>query len=525
MTATLIRRLTAVVAGAILTIALVGLDSSETIAQPVKADDEATGSPRVANCRRCHRAPLPEDEKNGVTKFITLTESETWRHHDLHALAYANIVPRETDGTPNLAARMQKVLEPHRPKGYVVNQAAECLVCHATDLSDPRKPEVPLSAKTAAHFDTESGVSCEACHGLSNDWVGPHFNREWRDVLPANKSAKGLVDLRDPYTRALKCASCHVGNLAEGKFVTHEVYAAGHPPLPPFELATFTHDAPRHSYAARENKALAELPAETAWKNFHFRKGECAEARSVAVGSVATFESSTRLLADVAKETKPGELIDFAMFDCWACHHDLKDPSWRQKRGYRGPPGRPVLRSNDTLPLVLKHAEGANGVNTERITKAASELLAEWAALNKNFDTTPFGRPDEAAKQAATLASQCGALRTELDPLVYDPAQTDALYQRVRERLTKGDAIDIESAQQMIWTVRALREELRATSRPEIPDDDRAPAALVWMTPFHVRGDKREPVAGERLKARLDRINRFDPEAFWLATRTWLKEK
>jgi hypothetical protein len=33
-----------------------------------------------------------------------------------------------------------------------------------------------------------------------------------------------------------RCTSCHVGREADGRFVTHEMYAAGHPPLPPLEI-------------------------------------------------------------------------------------------------------------------------------------------------------------------------------------------------------------------------------------------------------------------------------------------------
>ena len=52
-----------------------------------------------------------------------------------------------------------------------------------------------------------------------------------------------------PATRpraAGRCATCHVGSPADGKFVTHEMYAAGHPPLPPLEVMTFSRDQPMH---------------------------------------------------------------------------------------------------------------------------------------------------------------------------------------------------------------------------------------------------------------------------------------
>ena len=103
-----------------------------------------------------------------------------------------------------------------------------------------------MAATRPEHFLTE-GVSCEACHGDGRKWFFEHTDETWREVPGAKKQAEyGQIDLRDPYTRTLKCASCHIGNKAEGKFVTHEMYAAGHPPLPPFELVTFARDAPAH---------------------------------------------------------------------------------------------------------------------------------------------------------------------------------------------------------------------------------------------------------------------------------------
>jgi hypothetical protein len=513
MTPTRIRTLAAGISIAALTAALVAFPEPRGAAQEPKA---ARSEPLSAlHCIGCHGGPESPAYKAYAqekrTEFVRLDEYPIWHDQDLHAVAFEHLTPKP--GT--LAGRMQDVLKRVRPEGYAVNTAAECLTCHSVD----RKPG-PATGPAEGRFYTAHGVGCEACHGLVTDeWIGRHILLSWRDKTPAEKWEARQVDLRDPYTRAVKCASCHVGNLAEGKFVTHEMYAAGHPPLPPFEVATFVNDMPRHAYPPRENKALAAMPAETAWKNFHFRKGECAEARSVAVGTLAAFETSTRLLADVAKETKPGELLDFAVFDCWACHHDLKDPSWRQKRGYRGAPGRPVLHSYETLPVVLKHAEGANGVKTESVTKAAGELLAEWATLNKGFDTTPFGRPEDVAKQAGLVVAPCRALREELAPLVYDPVQTESLYRLLADRITKdGPGIDYDAAQQAVWGSNVIRGELGKTNNPK------SDAALDLIMPLHVRGEKREPVS-ERLKARLDRIGKFDPDVFLPAARLWVHAK
>ena len=42
------------------------------------------------------------------------------------------------------------------------------------------------------------------------------------------------------------CLSCHVGNAAQGKVITHAMYAAGHPPLPAMDIATFALNQPQH---------------------------------------------------------------------------------------------------------------------------------------------------------------------------------------------------------------------------------------------------------------------------------------
>jgi Cytochrome c554 and c-prime len=544
MSPTLTRWLVAATATGALATTACWTDGPEAFAQPAK-DVAEGGSPRVANCRRCHWSPLPEDKANGVTDFVMLTESQIWHDHDLHALAHANIVPGAMDGKPNLAKQMQDILanSPSRKgKDYHVDRAVECLACHAVDLTVGRKP---LAEKTVDDFDTKSGVSCEACHGLADDWIGPHFFAKWRQVSPADKAKRGLVDLRDPYTRALQCASCHVGNKAEGKFVTHEMYAAGHPPLPPFDVVTFAREAPRHYYTHRQNRALAAMPADQAWHNFHYRApatkdkpdGECPEARAMALGSVATFEATMNLLAKDAADTPKDQLLDFAHFDCWACHHDLKVPSWRQARGYRGVPGRPTMKpwSTEVLQAVMDHAKGAGGFKTEDATKAAEQIRQSLAALNKQFDARPFGDAAEIAKEAAAFSPPCEALRTALndDSAVYTPAQTEALYRLLADRLTKGEVksapdglfVDHDAAQQAIWALNALRTDLRAARGEPDAEDSPAATALNAITELRVRPVKREPVAPERLKTRLDHIAAFDPGAFLPKAREWVKER
>ena len=108
---------------------------------------------------------------------------------------------------------------------------------------------MPASARKATRSSVqEKGVSCEACHGPASNWIDDHWHpNKWRTALTRQeKTARGLVDLRDAVTRAEVCLSCHVGNAKEGKVVTHEMFAAGHPPLSGFEIETFRRAMPKH---------------------------------------------------------------------------------------------------------------------------------------------------------------------------------------------------------------------------------------------------------------------------------------
>ena len=257
-------------------------------------------------------------------------------------------------------------------------------------------------------FFRENGVSCEACHGMATagdknkDWLEQHRRSAWRKMPPAEKTAKGLLDLRSPEARAERCAACHVGNAAEGKFVTHAMYAAGHPPLPPLETLTYSHDQPAHAIPPNENKYIADdVTPDDAWKLFHVRKGESSAARQAAVGAAVGFREAMKTLATAADEAKDGQMLDFALFDCAACHHDLIAPSWRQERGFAGTPGRPLPRTGPTT--LLRTVAGDDGGGFD----------AKFAALVKACDAKPFGDPAAIAPAARDLAALVRRRRQE----------------------------------------------------------------------------------------------------------------
>jgi hypothetical protein len=485
------------------------------------------------HCIGCHGGPdtpaykaYAADDKNRPTQFVRLTEYHIWHDEDLHAKAFANIVPEKNE----LAGKMQQVLaESPGRKGtdYRIDRAAECLTCHSVD----RKPG-PIANAAADRFHTANGVSCEACHGHAEKWFGMHVQAAWRDVSPEYKSKQGLVDLRDPYTRAVKCASCHVGNKDEGKFVTHEMYAAGHPPLPPFELVTYCRDQPRHDFPPRENKVLASMkPEQQARLHYRDPQNESPEARNLAIGTVAAFEATMTLLARDASDTvKSGELLDFAHFDCYACHHDLRADGERQQPRPGLRPGRPTMRpwATETLQVVLKHGESAPGPKVGALAANSWALTDRLTKLNAAFDSKPFGDPTAVSEAAAALADLCAKSRPEMSRIEYNAAETRRLYELMSARVREPGKVrlDHDTAQQLAWALAVLQSELREMKTPGVGGDPEALKAatekLHAIVALTLRGKPGEPIA-PRVRARQDEIGRFRQGAFLLRTNEFLR--
>ncbi|NIO35186.1 MAG: hypothetical protein GTO26_09475, partial [Planctomycetales bacterium] len=169
-------------------------------------------------CRRCHRSPLEDD----VRDFITYQESQPFLRSDndqeedklifhgkdKHADAFALLMEargaamtdrlKMTDTSKYQRGSPQHVQE-------LVNNAQGCLTCHADWRAD--RDLSPAFKKMVEH-----GVACEACHGPSSLWEDPHKRIEWRTKSSADKQALGMIDVRNPITRARQCFSCHIGN-------------------------------------------------------------------------------------------------------------------------------------------------------------------------------------------------------------------------------------------------------------------------------------------------------------------------
>jgi hypothetical protein len=383
-------------------------------------------------CIQCHTRP---GEREPV--LCRCTEAAIWDAEDKHHDAFQVLHSDRAQQIGTLLRFQHPVWEDKR-----------CVSCHGVWIEDAKRRH--------RTFKAEDGVSCVACHGAFRDWVALHgdvLERDtWRGYSRQFKEEKyGMKDLWDPAKRARLCASCHVGNHAQGKVVTHAMYAAGHPPLPGVEIATFSDAMPRHWQYAREKRPEIR-------KILRFRPDEAAfeQTRLLAVGSAVVLRESLNLLADQAAlalpEKNPGVIWpELAQFDCAACHHELSKPTWRPKFTLVGEPGMPRAPRwpTELAGLILDELGG----------EASGKPRQPIAAIHRSLNTQPFGRPEEiapAARQAVTWLDQ---RIPGLAAKKYDRTAALHLLHRLGS-LSPEEILDYDSARQRAWALQIIYQEL-----------------------------------------------------------------
>lgn len=409
-------------------------------------------------CRRCHDKPTDIDKRLGVTKFIAMIESEKWAE-DKHSLSFKRIDPRDPQNA--LSRRICQQLNIDIKNFASSPTAKQCLSCHANWIQEKPYSE-PIMAE---------GVNCEACHGPSEKWEGPHDDSEnnfpWRRMSPVEKEKLGFVDLRNPVRRATQCFSCHVGNAAEGKVITHDMYAAGHPPLPSVEVETFLYHMPPHWRTTKKQDfaARAEYLKLNPSVNHPLQR-----TRSVLLSGLVSLRQTACLTAQTAdqtlrnRENKPHAWPELALYDCNACHHDLRSPSWRQLRGYEGRPGRPLLhRWPTTLVRVGLQALADDPAGAEELLQQFTE---RQQAVHEALARAPFGRPRDVRSQCQELVIWLDKRIKELDDktlaLTQSGQQLTLTSLRRITTLGASQIHDFPSARVLAWATRALLEELPA---------------------------------------------------------------
>jgi hypothetical protein len=469
--------------GAIALIALIGwsvrLSRGSILASPVRAaaapEGEKSHYVGARVCARCHREPQAFDDPD----YVLLTEYKKWKEEDKHSQAYEVL-------TTERSRQMGRIL------GWQVETDGRCLNCHAANV--PKELQ-------RNDFDIRDGVSCDACHGPASQWILPHMEKKWRTTAIAAKEALGMRDVRDPVQLARLCVSCHIGNVAEGKLVTHDMYAAGHPPLPSIEIASFCDSMPPHWRYLRQKAPSIQQQLRAAYK---IPKDEQEKTKRTVLGAVVAFQASLELLADPPEAARKKERVEhwpeLANYDCYACHHELKSPSWRQKRGYAGRPGRPPMHGWPTILLedALRYA------NDPVLTKQYEERLHK---LRQAFDVRPFGDPKEIAEGAAQLKEWSDRLLKCLQESRYDPPAAQRLL-RGMCAAKETDKYDYNSARQKVWAIDVILRE-----REPKEEVLKQLAALRQQLKLDLPSGTRKQILQE-LPEGLRTLNEYDPRKF-----------
>lgn len=425
-------------------------------------------------------------------------ELDRFKAHDRHADAYNAL-------TGQLGRDILKRLNLGEPQ-----TATACLACHAVNIEkDAIKHE---------SFQLEEGVGCVVCHGAHERWVGAHslvISRTAFRVLPreTKETDYGMTDLWDPAKRTALCASCHVGNQEQGKFVTHDMYAAGHPPLQGFEIASWSNQMPRHWQLLREKpKAVQKIQGHNSavWE----------ESQLMLVGSAITLRESMRLLAIQAKTASTtGEMLDWALFDCYACHHSLESPSWRQNQTHPGKPGRVPLK---TWPMVLPRIGEKLLGSQEDLDQLTREL--ENAAYSR-----PFGDPKKMQLASEKIAHWADATAKSLASQPLDQKTGPKLGGELL-KIWQTPPRDFDSARQTGWALLAYHSDetsLGEIKRPEwvkFLENDKGGLGMKLNGGRGIRPPREKLDLGSKLDHARSESDEFNPDRFMNRLKTYLQE-
>ena len=163
----------------------------------------------------------------------------------------------------------------------------------------------------------------------------------------------------------------------------------------------------------------------------------------VVSGLVALREAMNLFAAEAAApgvETTAPHFPDFARYDCYACHHDLKVDSWRQRRGFAATPGRP-LTPEWPMALVWLGIEAGTPAQPEP-DQTADAQGQQLDRLLQDFQSAlaeaPFGNMQKAIPAAQAVAEWANgrieAARTtvvELKALIEDIKKNPKKYLNV----------------------------------------------------------------------------------------------
>lgn len=423
-----------------------------SLSQTTEAQDKGPQYLGVATCVACHNQTLQTGNPSTLSalaqnrELCALDEVKVIETKDKHLKAFELL-------KGDLGQKMEKLL------GYKVAEDRRCLACHSNWhwKEGFEKPDL-----------FEFGVTCESCHGPASKWKDQHDKLEWRKVKPEDKEKEaGFIDVRNPIRRAKQCFSCHIGNVSEGKVVTHEMYAAGHPPLPSIEMETFVSQMPLHWRTVRERGEFTHQKDYFA-ANFPGQEApqlDLPRTKSTLIGGVMALRESLHLFGEQAVDKHETSVWpELAVFDCAACHHDLRSKSWRRERGYgKSIPGRPQFFAWPTalVKVAVRHRVGEDNA---KFKTQWEEFDSNLEKLRQVLDKQPFGAPAQirAITHGTDGKSGLVAWLDKLADEIFKSPVREADAKRALKAvlaLETTDYPDFHSARQILWAYRTIQSE------------------------------------------------------------------
>jgi len=422
----------------------------------------------AGSCTGCHKDEKPRPGE----RFIGDEWMKWWNEgKGVHFRAFKVL------SDDDRSDRMVKLL--YGPQAVARDQA-ECLACHALS--------VPEKSRTRA-FEIQDGVTCEACHGRSEKWNGPHQNpATWRELTIESRTEMGFYDTLGLVHRAERCLECHLGT--DTKQVTHQMMAAGHPPLT-FELAADLEKVPRHW---RDEQAYLPNTNESSFFN----------ARVWAVGqAVALRESAYRIAHWAAGSAK----TDFAMMECYSCHHDLTAPVWRQKRQIVGTLGEPMV---ELAPWAMCRPLVEMFMPDQR---SEFEQAVEGLVRSVSINASDRVQSQLAATRLATLANQ---LCDKVAATPIDRTRVPQLLKRITADADFIAGLGYRSALQAYLALDVLYRLSLLPADPKLRNDEGIRKALAEINDLLLDANEKERAAnydGDKFAAHLKSLGRlFDDQ-------------
>jgi hypothetical protein len=472
--------------------------SSGKQSMPLASDRGTPGVIGSRYCSNCHSHPENAPDRESICRMV---EFPIWKSRDRHKIAFDVL----------LSLRSQEIGQ--RLGIDVTDRQGACISCHGT--------VVPKGVEPFQFEARDDGVTCVVCHGAREEWVKEHSlprSPRWRGLTRAQKQElMGMRDLWSPKSRAETCLACHIGNVDQGKILTHAMYAAGHPPLPSVEVAYFSEQEPRHWQYLRQKPDSIHQQL-----GFNLRRLEQAEL--VAVSGLAALTASLEMLAPSTLNTAPGmEQVDFARYDCSACHHELSvtGRSWRQMRGNQGAVGRPTT---PRWPLALVRL-GLEAADPARADSWYRDLQTKLQDIDDAMTERPFGNLAKIRSIASEIVAWANEPLGVLEQMARaKPGEHQQVVDRARAlRMLKTlgtmatESIpDYDSARQMAWAFRTIYYEIE--HNPEKRDSainsilDRLDGKLQLNLNADLKAG-RKPIV-DSLAGRLRAVAEYDPVEF-----------